>query len=134
MPSPQSSIASEESKGLLSDTSDEDYLTTAPKAKHTEVLLWRTVAALSTAIAITSLIFGMYQSPVVHKAVFPTDLLDARNTIEYERRIYTGALVYDPAEQRIVRLRDDEREYFGPPGEEIDAAWADLLHGGYHRD
>lgn len=54
---------------------------------------------------------------------------DARGAIEYEQRVFTGALVYDPETKRALRKKDGEREYFGVPSKEIDDAWDELLHG-----
>lgn len=57
-----------------------------------------------------------------------TDLSDARSAIRYERRNFTGALVYDEETKRAVRVKDAPVEFFGPPGES-DGAWDDLLKG-----
>lgn len=61
--------------------------------------------------------------------MFQTDLSDARRAIQYEWRTYTGALVYDSETKQAVRVKDAPVEYFGPPGNEIDAAWDELLRG-----
>lgn len=64
-------------------------------------------------------------------AVWRTDFPDARKAIQYEERVFTGALTYDQDQHRIVRLQDAEIEYFGRPSPEIDQAWEELLHGMY---
>jgi hypothetical protein len=63
-----------------------------------------------------------------------TELQDARNAIEYEVRIYTGALTYDYEKQQVVKLNDSDLEFFGPPSSKIDDAWRYLLHGSSNRD
>lgn len=61
---------------------------------------------------------------------FPTDMKDARKAIEYEVREYTGALVFDPKKGRMMRVREPGAiEYFGPPSDEVNQRWHDLLHG-----
>ncbi|KAF2217656.1 hypothetical protein CERZMDRAFT_30753 [Cercospora zeae-maydis SCOH1-5] len=59
--------------------------------------------------------------------IWRTDFDDATQAIEYEEKIFTGALVYNTTQQRAVRLRDGTTEYFGPPSRELDAAWEELL-------
>lgn len=61
--------------------------------------------------------------------VHDSDMKDARHVIEYEERVYTGALMYDPETKGAVRSQDAEVEYFGPPSKELDAAWNNLLRG-----
>lgn len=51
--------------------------------------------------------------------VFPTDMKDAHAAIEYEQRIFTGALVYDPEKKTAVRKQDGAKQYFGQPSREI---------------
>lgn len=63
--------------------------------------------------------------------VWRTDFPDARKAIQYEERVFTGALTYDQGQGRILRLQDAETEYFGRPSLEIDQAWEELLHGMY---
>lgn len=58
-----------------------------------------------------------------------TELHDARSSIEYEERSYTGALTYDYEQQAVVKLNDSDFEFFGPPSTRIDDAWDYLLHG-----
>jgi hypothetical protein len=62
--------------------------------------------------------------------VWETDLADARKAIQYEQRVFTGALTYDETQHRVVRLRDSDTEYFGPEPE-VDEAWEDLLQSTY---
>lgn len=59
---------------------------------------------------------------------FPTDMVDARDFIEYEQVRFTGALAFDDDAPRVYRVRDAEVEYFGPPSPEIESAWSTLLH------
>ena len=59
---------------------------------------------------------------------FPTDMVDARDFIEYEQVRFTGALAFDDDAPRVYRVRDAEVEYFGPPSPEIESAWSKLLH------
>ncbi|SMR63853.1 unnamed protein product [Zymoseptoria tritici ST99CH_3D1] len=61
--------------------------------------------------------------------VWSTDLKDARSAIEYEEKVFTGALLYDQTQGKSIRRMDSDVEYFGPPSPEIDQAWKDLLHG-----
>ena len=65
---------------------------------------------------------------VEYHKLFETDLIDAREAIQYERREFTGALVYDEETKRAIRLEDAPIEYFGP-SQEIDDAWDDPLRG-----
>lgn len=58
-----------------------------------------------------------------------TELRDARGSIEYEERAYTGALMYDYDKKQVVKLNDSHLEFFGPPSANIDDAWHYLLHG-----
>lgn len=67
--------------------------------------------------------------PKFCNGAFPTDMKDARSAVHYERRDFTGALVFDPTKQALVRLDPDATEYFGTPGPAVDKAWRDLLHG-----
>lgn len=67
--------------------------------------------------------------PTLPVCVHETDMLDARPAVEYEERVFTGALVYDPETKVAFRKQDGEKEYFGPPSKELDAAWDELLHG-----
>lgn len=87
-----------------------------------------TLAIISTAIALTSIGLNLWQwsNP---QTIFKTDLPDARQAIQYGQRKYTGALVYDQETRRAIRLKDGPVEYFGPPSDEIDAAWEELLKG-----
>ncbi|USP81353.1 uncharacterized protein yc1106_08627 [Curvularia clavata] len=62
--------------------------------------------------------------------VWRTDFPDARKAIQYEERVFTGALTYDQSQRRILRIQDAEIEYFGRPSFEIDQAWEELLHAG----
>jgi hypothetical protein len=85
---------------------------------------------LSAFLALTTLalavkdIFGEQQLKY-----FSTDLPDARRSIQYEKRHYTGALSYNYDSKRVIREMDARVEYFGPPSGAIDDAWEDLLRG-----
>lgn len=59
--------------------------------------------------------------------LLPTDLLDARRAIFYERQRYTGELVFDAEFKRVLRVPDSEVEYFGEPSDEIEEAWETML-------
>ncbi|EME44804.1 hypothetical protein DOTSEDRAFT_80397 [Dothistroma septosporum NZE10] len=85
------------------------------------------VRSSSTASAIPAGNSSADTSPAV--CVHETDMLDAREAIEYEQRVFTGALMYDTETKRVQRMKDAEREYFGAPSKELDDAWGDLLHG-----
>lgn len=63
------------------------------------------------------------------RCIHNTDMTDARPSIEYEERVFTGALLYDPDTKTAIRKPDAAVEYFGPPSKEIDDAWHELLHG-----
>ena len=83
---------------------------------------------LISALALVSIATNVWQW--LHRQdVFKTDFPDARRAVQYEQRTYTGALVYDSETKRAVRVQDAPVEYFGPPGDEIDAAWDELLKG-----
>jgi hypothetical protein len=82
----------------------------------------------STAIALTSIGLNIWQWSHP-QTISKTDLPDAKSSIQYEQRRYTGSLVYDAATKRAIRIKDAPVEYFGPPGDEVDAAWDELLKG-----
>lgn len=86
--------------------------------------------AVNVTILILSLLVNIWSwARVEPKCIRATDMRDAHNAIQYEQRVFTGALVYNPETKRVVRKPDAENEYFGPPSEELDAAWHELLHG-----
>jgi hypothetical protein len=59
---------------------------------------------------------------------FRTDFTAAQPWVEYEERVFTGKLSYDPISRQPFRDIDPTQpQYFGKPGPEIDAAWEDLL-------
>ena len=120
--------SSEESGFLLNEkhTVDSWEDSQHPRSKTPWIL-----TALLAAVAIASIITNVWQW--LHcQNVFTTDLPDARKAIQYEKRTYTGALVYEPDTKQAVRMKDAPAEYFGPPGNEIDAAWDALLKGTVH--
>jgi len=60
---------------------------------------------------------------------FRTDFNDARASVQYEERVFTGALKYDPAVGHAYREIDPQQpQYFGESSPEIKAAWDDLIH------
>lgn len=86
--------------------------------------------AANVTILILSLLVNIWTwARVEPKCIRATDMRDAHSAIQYEQRVFTGALVYDPDTKRVIRKPDAENEYFGPPSEELDAAWHELLHG-----
>lgn len=68
-------------------------------------------------------------SSILPRCVHETGMKDARPSIEYEERYYTGALLWDTEAKRIIRKPDAEQDFFGPPSKELDTLWHDLLRG-----
>jgi hypothetical protein len=61
---------------------------------------------------------------------FRTDFNDARASVKYEERVFTGALNYDPVVGQAYREIDPlQPQYFGESSPEIEAAWDNLIHG-----
>jgi hypothetical protein len=90
---------------------------------------WWTAANVLLLVAFTAANLAIWSR---HRpAIWSTDFPDARKAIEYEERMYTGALTYDPTQHQVLRLHDAKVEYVGPPSPEIDRAWDELLHGTY---
>jgi cytoskeletal protein RodZ len=71
-------------------------------------------------------IIMLSQRPVVWHE---TDIRDARKAVAYEKRTFSGALVYNRSTKSAARLHDGQQEFFGEPGLEIDRTWEDLLRG-----
>jgi hypothetical protein len=117
--------SSEESGFLLNEKQSKDFWRDSERGPSKP--LW-TVIVLLAAVALASIATNLWQWSH-YQETFKTDLPDARRAIQYEQRTYTGALVYDSETVRAIRVQDAPIEYFGPPGEEIDAAWGELLKG-----
>lgn len=54
--------------------------------------------------------------------------------MQYERRVFTGSLSFDQEAQIIVRVKDADVQYFGPPDPAIDHAWDELLRGPFDKN
>ena len=89
------------------------------------------ILAANIAVLLVSLIVNLSTWSGNHGSdcIMPTDMLDARSAIQYEQRVYTGALTYDTETKRMFREQDSPTEYFGYPSQEINDAWRELLHG-----
>ena len=123
------SFVEEESGALLNDEVHKDYSQTSKQEERSSSLTLKMAICLLTTIATTSIVSNIVQFASIG-AVYSTDLPDARGSVEYERRVFTGGLVYRREEHRVVRLSDGEKEFFGPE-KEVDTAWDELLHGQY---
>ena len=64
-------------------------------------------------------------------ASFRTDFQAAIESIEYEERVFTGTLDYDPVAGQAYRKTDPIGPQFFGDGPEINAAWDELLKGKY---
>lgn len=87
---------------------------------------------LSTAFfAVLSLYFATdaYMQPATpNPGAFGTDFEAARPWVEYEERVFTGKLSYDPVKHQPYRDIDPTQpQYFGTPGPEMEALWEELL-------
>ena len=61
---------------------------------------------------------------------YATDFPAARHLVRYERRDFTGVLLFNESAMTVERKVDPrEPPYFGPPSPAIDAAWKELLRG-----
>ncbi|KAF2159760.1 hypothetical protein M409DRAFT_29764 [Zasmidium cellare ATCC 36951] len=101
-----------------------------PHSEHQRQTRQYVLLAVNVTILILSLLVNIWTwARVEPKCIRETDMQDAHSAIQYEQRVFTGALVYDPETKRAIRKQDAEHEYFGPPSEELDAAWHKLLHG-----
>lgn len=91
---------------------------------------WLAMTAINVLLAATS-IYAITTSTRCSPQTqgWDTELLDARGAIQYEERVYTGALTFDHSKGGAVRLNDGEMEFFGPPSAAIDASWEYLLQG-----
>ena len=115
----------------------EDDSSGAENHVHLERHGWRprswnyVILAANVAILLMSLVvnFSTWSGRHEMNCVMGSDLHDARKSIEYEQRIYTGALIYDSEAKRVFRKQDASKEYFGQPSQDIDNAWEELLHG-----
>ena len=102
--------------------------TEADRARQTR-WSWTWMTAVSIAL-ICSILTNLWLWHRPSYGAFPTDMKDARKAIEYEVREYTGALVFDSEKGRMMRVREPGAvEYFGPPSEEVNQRWHNLLHG-----
>jgi hypothetical protein len=64
--------------------------------------------------------------------VLRSDMEDARKAIQYEQKVWTGALTYDETQEQFVMLQDAPVKYVGEPSQAIDDAWSELLRGKLH--
>lgn len=125
------SLHAEEEKGRLLDAAfSKDYLHASDR--RPTKLPW-IVASVTTILLLVSVIFNVLQWRTDGRCIFPTDLPDSRKAIEYEQRTFTGALVYDPDQQKMFRHQDAEVEYFGEPSQELEDAWSDMMRGALRR-
>jgi hypothetical protein len=67
-----------------------------------------------------------------NKCAFPTDVEDATRYIQYEQRVFTGAIAMNKTSNGIEfyqQLPEGEPRFFGDPAvhSEIDANWQNLL-------
>jgi hypothetical protein len=90
---------------------------------------WLLVVLLSITL-VASIGLNIKQYSDNQEALYSTYLPDAKQAVQYERRKYTGALVYDEETKRAIRVKDAPIEYFGPSSD-VDAAWDELLRGKY---
>jgi hypothetical protein len=88
------------------------------------------VSTLLLAILATYLGAHTYVQSAPSKSIpFSTDFKAAQPWIEYEERVFTGKLTYDPIKQHPYRDIDPTQpQYFGKPSPEIEKSWDDLLH------
>ena len=130
MPSTSAEMDFEESETLLNGSVSK----TAWRAKDQKTKLPWLITGVSIGVAVASLILNLLQWTHTSSCVHPTDFLDARKAIQYEQRMFTGALTYDAETKHAIRLHDAPVEYFGAPSDEIDDAWATLLKSEYCRE
>jgi hypothetical protein len=90
--------------------------------RTTSFLLYSILLASSVLLNIIML----SQRPVIWHE---TDMRDARKAVAYEKRTFSGALIYNRSTRSATRLHDGQQEFFGKPGLHIDRAWEDLLRG-----
>jgi hypothetical protein len=121
----------DEGNGLL----DEDGFRSATTTRHKALSRWKqqawiAVTALNILLACISSYTILFPKGCNSQSQgWDTELADARSAIEYERRLYTGALTYSPEKGGVTRLNDGEMEFFGPPSATLDESWKYLLHG-----
>lgn len=91
---------------------------------------WSWIWAATVAALLCSIAVNIWLAHRPTYGAFPTDMKDARRAIQYETRVYTGALIFDEKNKKMVRVKDPGTiEYFGPPSQAVDDAWHDLLRG-----
>lgn len=117
----------EDEVSLLGNNGEGPSKAALQKTLHSRtIVLWRfTAINVLLSIAFSFLNFATLK----HFGTFirPTDLHDARSSIEYENRHFTGGLIYDVKQRRTIRAPDGDIEYFGPPSQNLEQAWKDLL-------
>jgi hypothetical protein len=83
---------------------------------------WLIIIAISTVKPVGQMPFSARED-----GLLSTDLRDSQRAILYERKRYTGDLVYDSVSRRVLRMHDSEVQYVGEPSPQIDQAWDDLV-------
>lgn len=118
---------------LTSDSEEELYISSRRSGVRRHII----IAALTIVNIIACLItIGFGLSPSKNCSKFPQmagagDMQDALDShaIEYEIRSYSKPLDYDRVSRKAVILNSSNRSYTGPPSQDIDADWDDLLCG-----
>jgi hypothetical protein len=119
---------------IIEDQASESYSKKASRSQPKEIRL-----RSPTPWIISTLILQYSRSTSVHAPIFfpgisipgssqQTSKPHNHAWIEYEERIFTGKLTYDPNKRQAYRDIDPTQpQYFGKPSFEMEAAWEDLL-------
>jgi len=89
-------------------------------------ITWASLTSLIAVLSIAHIV--LYSNNSNNRSAFATDLAALHSYVQYEKRVFDGAFNYNPDTGLAYRdfKNASEAVYFGEPGPEIDAAWADL--------
>jgi hypothetical protein len=114
----------EAEQALLTSFSPQKSVTNKPLA----ALPWMLSTAILLILLLSAVLVFSNADTICSVTVSQlTDLPAAQVAIEYEYQMYTGDLAWDNSSKSITRLHDAPVEYFGPPSQALDDAWALLL-------